>query len=133
MANNKPIQLTEQDLHILVEDAVKLYLKENGMDEISWAGLKGIGGAFKQNMQNMAGNVRNTYNAAKINSQVIKLAQNAKNALEALKNAAQQFNPQLAQLCTVAGLQIDQATTASKNNLQQAQQRTFSTQNYGGQ
>ena len=30
---NKPIQLTEQDLHMLVEDAVKTYLTENGMDE----------------------------------------------------------------------------------------------------
>lgn len=31
--NKKPIELTEQDLHFLVEEAVKGYLMENGMDE----------------------------------------------------------------------------------------------------
>ena len=40
----KPIQLTEQDLHMLVEDAVRVYLKENGMDEC-WGGLKNMMGA----------------------------------------------------------------------------------------
>lgn len=30
------IQLTEQDLHMLVEDAVKVYLNENGVDEFNF-------------------------------------------------------------------------------------------------
>ena len=135
MAMNKKqtIQLTEQDLHMLVEDAVRTYLVNEGMDEISWSGLRGVGSAFKQNMQNMGKNIRNTYNASKQNNQIFKLATNAKNALEALKDAAQQFNPQLANLCKVAEIQIDQATAGSQNNLETMRQRTFSTQNYGQQ
>lgn len=39
MESNKPIQLTEQDLHFLVEDAVKNILRENGMEE-GWFGDK---------------------------------------------------------------------------------------------
>jgi hypothetical protein len=39
MENNKPIQLTEQDLHMLVEDAVRNILKENDMEE-GWFGDK---------------------------------------------------------------------------------------------
>ena len=31
--NKKPIKLTEQDLHFLVENTVQAYLTENGMDE----------------------------------------------------------------------------------------------------
>ena len=47
---NKPIQLTEQDLHMLVEDAVRVYLKENGMEEISMNQIKsGIGTVFSKN------------------------------------------------------------------------------------
>lgn len=42
MENNKPIQLTEQDLHFLVEDTVRNILKENGMDEAAWGGLKNV-------------------------------------------------------------------------------------------
>ena len=42
---NRPIQLTEQDLHILVEDAVRTYLVNEGMDE----GIGGyLGGVFNR-------------------------------------------------------------------------------------
>ena len=37
--NKKPIKLTEQDLHFLVENTVQAYLTENGMDE-GWFGDK---------------------------------------------------------------------------------------------
>lgn len=37
---NQKIQLTEQDLHFLVENAVKIYLKENSEDENNWFGDK---------------------------------------------------------------------------------------------
>jgi hypothetical protein len=33
---NRPIQLTEQDLHMLVEDAVRAYLVNEGIDEINF-------------------------------------------------------------------------------------------------
>lgn len=42
--SNQPIRLTEQDLHFLVEEAVKGYIVENGVDEGLWNNLKG---AFK--------------------------------------------------------------------------------------
>ena len=35
------IRLTEQDLHMLVEDAVRQYFINEEIDEMSWAGLKG--------------------------------------------------------------------------------------------
>jgi len=38
--SNQPIRLTEQDLHFLVEESVKGYLRENGMQEDVWGGLK---------------------------------------------------------------------------------------------
>ena len=38
--SNQPIRLTEQDLHFLVEETVKGYLRENGMQEDVWGGLK---------------------------------------------------------------------------------------------
>lgn len=38
--DKRPIQLTEKDLHVLVENAVRVYLKENGMEEGIWGGLK---------------------------------------------------------------------------------------------
>ena len=38
--NKKQIVLTEQDLHFLVENAVKTYLVENDMEEGIWGGLK---------------------------------------------------------------------------------------------
>jgi hypothetical protein len=45
MAMNKKqtIQLTEQDLHMLVEDAVRTYLVNEGMDEGFWGGAKAMG------------------------------------------------------------------------------------------
>ena len=51
MKNNKPIQLTEQDLHFLVEDAVRNILKENGMEEGA------LWNAFKQKGQQIGQNI----------------------------------------------------------------------------
>ena len=48
MEKNKPIQLTEQDLHMLVEDSVRTYLKENGMEEGIWGGLKNVASGMRQ-------------------------------------------------------------------------------------
>ena len=41
--NNKPIQLTEQDLHMLVEDAVMTYLIQEGINEDFFGGMKSLG------------------------------------------------------------------------------------------
>jgi hypothetical protein len=44
--NKKPIRLTEQDLHFLVENAVQVYLTENGMGEDARSGIKGVWNRF---------------------------------------------------------------------------------------
>ncbi len=46
--SNQPIRLTEQDLHFLVEESVKGYLRENGMQEDVWGGLKNVWNGVKQ-------------------------------------------------------------------------------------
>lgn len=68
--SNQPIRLTEQDLHFLVEEAVKGYLVENGMDERGWGGLKNVAQkgatAINRRLQNVGRNVKsaatNAYN-----------------------------------------------------------------------
>ena len=43
MDKKQTIQLTEQDLHMLVEDAVRTYLVNEGMEEGIWGGMKNLG------------------------------------------------------------------------------------------
>ena len=52
--NKKPIRLTEQDLHFLVENAVQTYLTENGVDEDVKSGIKGVWNRFN-NKRNRTG------------------------------------------------------------------------------
>ena len=67
--DKKPIRLTEQDLHFLVENAVQSYLTENGMDEGLGGWLSGIGSRFGKQAQtagqNMANSVGQKWNQAK--------------------------------------------------------------------
>lgn len=49
--DKKPIRLTEQDLHFLVENAVQAYLTENGMDEGFFGGLGALGSKFGNRMK----------------------------------------------------------------------------------
>lgn len=66
---NQPISLTEQDLHFLVEEAVKGYLVENGMEEDFLGGLGTIGSKLKNRAtamgQNFADNVGQKWGQAK--------------------------------------------------------------------
>ena len=55
--NNKPIRLTEQDLHFLVENAVQSYLTENGMDEGVGGYLSGMFNRGSKQVQNTGGNL----------------------------------------------------------------------------
>ena len=48
---NNAIRLTEEDLHILVEDAVRSYLINEGVDESLWGGLSALGGKLGNKMQ----------------------------------------------------------------------------------
>ena len=84
--NKKQIVLTEQDLHMLVEDAVRLYLQENDMEEGVWGGLKNAYQAVKN------GNfyLKNAYNAGNNATSFQKYATQAINAIEYMKGIAKQ-------------------------------------------
>ena len=89
---NQRIQLTEQDLHFLVEDAVRNYLIQEGMDEGFWGGLSSLGSRFGNKAaragQNMADTVGQGMNKA---GQAIGGAyNNAKNAVGQAANRASQ-------------------------------------------
>lgn len=93
---NKPIQLTEQDLHMLVEDAVRAYLTENGMDEGFWNNL---GAAFKPLGQTAKSGISQAGQAA---------ANKIGGAYNTVKNAA-----------TQAGRAVGNAATQTANAMQQ--------------
>lgn len=71
MANQR-IQLTEQDLHVLVEDAVRIYLKEQRIDEF-WGGLKNMMGAAGNAMSNMYQQGKQTWQTGEIRTKMQKL------------------------------------------------------------
>ena len=93
---NKPIQLTEQDLHMLVEDAVRAYLTENGMEEGFWSNL---GAAFKPLGQTAKSGINQAGQAA---------ANKIGGAYNTVKNAA-----------TQAGRAVGNAATQTANAMQQ--------------
>lgn len=136
--DKKPIQLTEQDLHMLVEDAVRVYLKENGMDEGAWsalwgAGKQAVGNKFaqaKQGIQNLGQNIQNTAQAGRNLSMMQKHKANIENSLNAIKVLdPQDLEVPIEQLKQ----QLDMTLKKVQGRLQTAQQRTFSTQNYSQQ
>jgi len=95
---NKPIELTEQDLHMLVEDAVRVYLKENGMEEISMNQIKsGIGTVFSKNTSTkpmgLTQRLKNGYTNFKNQGKLDDLS-NLKQQLEQYIDAGQ-LNPQM--------------------------------------
>ena len=92
---NRPIQLTEQDLHFLVENAVQAYLTENGMEEGFWGGLSTLGSKFGnkaakagQNMANSVGNKMSQMGQA-IGNKVNQAGQAMGNAYNNAKNTYQ--------------------------------------------
>lgn len=106
--NNKPIQLTEQDLHILVEDAVKIYLTENELGEGVWGGLKNVW----QGAKNWNFNVGQTYKAGNWASSFNSYAQEAQNALEQMRTIAQQTkNPTIAKQLSNIKTMLGRAAT----------------------
>lgn len=66
--DKKPIRLTEQDLHFLVENAVQAYLTENGMDEDVKSGIKGVWNRFN-NKRNRTGAYANNQSDMKAQPQ----------------------------------------------------------------
>lgn len=78
----KQIELTEQDLHVLVEDAVRTYFINEDMDEGIWSGMKnvarGVGNGNFHMMQN--------YRSGSYAGSIQKYGQQAQNALSQFKN-----------------------------------------------
>ena len=74
MDKKQTIQLTEQDLHMLVEDAVRIYLKEQRIDEF-WGGLKNMMGAAGNAMSNVYQGAKQTWNTGEISTKMQKLQQ----------------------------------------------------------
>jgi TolA-binding protein len=91
MEKNRPIQLTEQDLHILVEDAVKTYLIQEGFFSNMWNGAKNVaGGAWDaaKAVGNTAGAMY--YNGA-ANGQIQKLQQMQQQYQQKIQQIQQQI------------------------------------------
>lgn len=128
--DKKPIRLTEQDLHFLVENAVQSYLTENGMDEGAFSALWGAGkqamGRMGQNVRNLGQNVRNTAQAGKNLSMIQKYKTNIENSLNAIKGMDADLQQPIEQIKQ----QLDLTLQKYQGRLKTAQQRTFSTQNY---
>ena len=100
--DKKPIRLTEQDLHFLVENAVQAYLTENGMDEGLFGGLGALGSKFGNRMKTAGQNMSNAASQ--------KWGQ-AKNAMGQAANAVGQKMNQ-------AGQAMGQAYNNAKNTYQ---------------
>lgn len=100
--DKKPIRLTEQDLHFLVENAVQAYLTENGMDEGFFGGLGALGSKFGNRMKTAGQNMSNAASQ--------KWGQ-AKNAMSQAANA-------VGQKVNQAGQAMGQAYNNVKNTYQ---------------
>lgn len=128
--DKKPIRLTEQDLHFLVENAVQSYLTENGMDEGAFSALWGAGkqamGRMGQNARNLGQNIRNTAQAGKNLSMIQKYKTNIESSLNAIKGMDADLQQPIEQIKQ----QLDLTLQKYQGRLKTAQQRTFSTQNY---
>ena len=79
--DKKQIRLTEQDLHMLVEDAVKTYLVNEGIEEGVWGGLGnamygafGKGNSFMNGMKNFKQNYQNGKLASDMKAYAQKIA-----------------------------------------------------------
>ena len=129
--DKKPIRLTEQDLHFLVEEAVKGYLMENGMDEGAFSALWGAGkqamGRMGQNVKNMGQNIRNTAQAGRNLSMIQKHKTNIENSLNAIEGMdAEDLQYPIEQIKN----QLELTLQKYQGRLKTAQQNTFSTQNF---
>ena len=87
---NQPIRLTEQDLHFLVEESVKGYLRENGMQEDVWGGLKNAWNGVKQGNLH----VGTTYKTGNWASSFQKYAQQVSGIIQKMQGIAQKSGNQ---------------------------------------
>lgn len=121
----KQIRLTEQDLHMLVEDAVVQILKENGVEEGFWSGMKSLMGGVGQKVGNAVQNAKGLYQAGSLNANVQKAVNQVNAALTNLQKVAQRLNyAPLAELCTRVEQELQSGVQqAAQQNLDAAKQR----------
>ena len=114
----KQIQLTEQDLHILVEDAVREYMIQEGLWDTLRGGAQAIGQMAGRGMQKMGTNAANAASGAMnrvgsaVNNAYNAAAQTGRNVVGTVKAGAANANIQSAK---------NNAIKALNNFLQQAQ------------
>lgn len=105
MNRNGRITLTEQDLHTLVEDAVRLYITENDMDEGFWSNMKGafkpVGQAAGQTMKNIKGSTAN--GLRQVGNKVGQYAQNASDKLGQVGSKVGQYAQNAANTAKAGG------------------------------
>lgn len=112
---NQQIRLTEEDLHILVEDAVKSYLINEGIEEGFWGGVKNAWNGMKGGNFNVKTNYRVGNWASSFNN----YAQQAQNAIAQMQQIAQQSNNK--PISTALGQIAKQMQKAAQNFTQMAQ------------
>jgi DNA anti-recombination protein RmuC len=109
--DKKPIRLTEQDLHMLVENAVRTYLVNEGIDEISWSGIKNMARAGVDKLKQVGNTMGAAYYNGAANAQIQKLNQLATQYQEKLN----QIQTQIATLQQKAQGRQDAATQNATN------------------
>ena len=112
---NQQIRLTEEDLHMLVEDAVKSYLMNEGIEEGFWGGVKNAWNGMKGGNFN----VGQTYKAGNWASSFNNYAQQAQNAIAQMQQIARQSNNK--PISTALGQIAKQMQKAAQNFTQMAQ------------
>ena len=108
------IVLNEQDLHFLVEDAVKNYLVENGLEETVWGGMKN---AF-QGIRKGNWNLSNIYGAGDLASSFNKYYGQAKNGLDGMVKIASKYDNGGQLSASLANANKMIATVANSFNMQ---------------
>jgi hypothetical protein len=108
--NNEQIVLTEQDLHMLVEDAVKLYLQENDMEEGVTGFLGGMFNRGQKQVQNTGENLKNS-----INNKLTQAKEYGKKKLAQAKQGVQNY--QMAGQVSSINQDAQKAVTTAYNSL----------------
>lgn len=110
--SNRPIRLTEQDIHFLVEEAVKGYLVENGMDERLTGYLGGMFNRASNQVQNTTDNLRQS-----MNSRLAQAKEYGKRKLGQVKQGVQNYKMagQVSSINQDAQKAINTAYTALEN------------------
>jgi hypothetical protein len=91
MEKNKPIQLTEQDLHMLVEDSVRTYLIQEGFFSNMWNGAKNVAGGAWDAAKAVGNTASAMYYNGAANGQIQKLQQMQQQYQQKIQQIQQQI------------------------------------------